>query len=346
MVNNRKRDLAKEIESIQARTGLLGRYEYFTRLPEIQRVLSQITGDKIEDLELSRFTANQELLRYIPIATVACIQSFFRSAIADIIDSGEQFNKNVANYKGKVSPPDFDTIAAIQTNTFTIGEFVAHSLSYSNYEIINSNIKTLLDKDLTQILSDYNRKSIYEYNNNNNEYFKKQCAEIRKSIDITFKMRHTFCHENASNVKFDVEEIKKHFFNCKVFIEYSSEVISNIITPNYPETQSEMNQAAEESYLKKDKELNDLIGRIKHIKFESIFPWNEADNKLFDEIQEKWSSYRTEYAIKSTASYWGSSSKSLLFYSAMKQITDERLWGLKKQYGDLLKRKEEYSFKY
>jgi len=343
MAKGKKRDLKEEIKSIQARTSLQGRYEYYFRLGEIEIVLKQITS-KEANKDVFHFAHNRELLRYIPIATVACIQSFFRFAIKELIDSGEPFNKNVANYKGKVPPPDYDIIAAFQLNTLTIGEFVAHSLSYNNYENINSNIGHLLDENLTEKLLAYDRKSVWESVNKNTSYFKDNFSEIRKSIDIIFKMRHTFCHESASDIRLDATQIKRHFYNCSVFLEHSSVVIANIIRPNYPETQLEMNQEARDSYQRKDQELNEYIDKIKSLNKEPFFPWSELDCKDFDQVHEKWKEYRELYASKSSFNSKGGSRHSLLYGSALELITNERLEGLKKQYGHLLKNDEKFSF--
>jgi|GEM_PF-971557 len=337
---SRKRDLRKEIQLIHARTKFNNRYEYSIRFGFIESALKQI----LQNLDPKKYPYD-ELLRYIPISTVACMQSFFRASIVELINSGEPFNKNVANFKGKVGAIDYDTIAAIETKAFTIGDFVAHTLSYNDFPSINASISILLNDDFTDKLKKHSRKSIFEFVTERTEHFKKKFPEIMKSVDITFKMRHTFCHEFATNVKIHPEEIKIHFENCKLFIEHSNEVISEILYPNAPESQYDMNQEAHRGFLKLDAELNDIITKIKNLKRRQVFPEDEEDCKGFDLLQEKWDEYRKLYAEFSTVKYKGGTIHPLMYSSAMSYITNQRLNSLKDSYLRYIEDEGEYSFK-
>jgi hypothetical protein len=333
-----ERDLINEIMLIQARNGFQTRHEYWYRLHEIERALNRLLDkDPVPDIAI--FTANRELLRYIPIAIIACIQNFFRLSIKELIDSGEPFNKNVSNFKDTLS---YDILAAIQTKTFTLGEFIAHSLSYSNLEQINSHITNLIDENFIDKLQSFERYSLHEPDNLLRDYFKKNSAEILESINIAFKMRHTFCHENATNVNVEPVEIKKHFDNCKIFILYSNEVITNILHPNYPQTQQQMNQESFRSFEEKDKESSDLIEKIKLIREESIFPEDDDDCSKFDEIHEKWKEYRKLYAELSTSKTRKGTIHPLMYNSAMERITTDLLQSLKERYRIHLKKGVEF----
>ena len=132
----KKRDVIQEIKSIKSRSEFNSRYDYNSRLSDIEYALK----------EFSEYNGNfnVELLKYIPISTVACFEAFFNSTIREIIDFGKPYSDNVAKFNhSKNVKLDFEVVAAIQTKTLTVGEFVAHLLPYNNLEEINTNIKVI-----------------------------------------------------------------------------------------------------------------------------------------------------------------------------------------------------------
>src|SRR5678815_4581745 len=117
----KKRDIIQEIKSIKTRSEFNSRYDYTSRLQEIEYAIKEF-------IEYNG-AHNDELLKYIPIATVACFEAFFKSTVREIVDFGKPYSDNVANYnQSKNIKLDFDVVAAIQTKTLTVGEFVAHLL--------------------------------------------------------------------------------------------------------------------------------------------------------------------------------------------------------------------------
>jgi len=65
-----------------------------------------------------------ELLRHLPSALVACIESYFRRCVSDLIDSGEPFLSNAA----KLTEQKFTlkTIIDIQEKQISVGHLASH----------------------------------------------------------------------------------------------------------------------------------------------------------------------------------------------------------------------------
>jgi hypothetical protein len=240
-----KRNLITEINAIKSRTELDSRYSVDFRLGNLEILFTQYL-DSIPN-------SNNELLKYIPIATVACFESFFRSIIKDLIDYGKPYNENATQFnQSRNVKLDFDIILAIQSKNLTIGEFISHILPCNNFDDINSNLSTLIKIDFLESIKKYKRKSILEDVNENSKIFRDNSNQIISDIKRTFELRHIFCHEFTANIKIDKDEIFRCFQNSRIFLNHINDFIWNLLHPNAPETQTEMN-------IKSEKILKQLI---------------------------------------------------------------------------------------
>ncbi|BAY79909.1 hypothetical protein NIES25_63970 (plasmid) [Nostoc linckia NIES-25] len=143
----------------------------------------------------------QELLRYIPIGFVACIEGYFREVYTNLIDYGFPYKDRARNFKDiKFSIED---VINLDLKSVSIGEFIAHLLPTKNLETINDNINKLIDGDFLQELKSTRKKlkpiQIIGYNEQNEPSVINLDDELHgkmvESVKIVFQLRHTFCHE-------------------------------------------------------------------------------------------------------------------------------------------------------
>lgn len=329
----KKRDLIQEIKSIKSRTEFYDRYDFSSRLKDIEDALDEFmhyNGD-----------FNNELLKYIPISTIACFEAFFRSATKEIVDFGKPYSDNVANFnQSRNVKLDFEVVSAIQTKTFTVGEFVAHIISFNNFEDINSNLKTLFGKDFLKELKSYKKKISFEYKDYSKEEFRTKFDEVLVSVKRTYELRHIFCHEFATNLKIDKDEILRNFKNCKFFLHHANNVIYDLLYPNAPMTQSEMNLEAQSKFELKEKELDTLVQFILSINNEDDFRY--FDNDLFEESYNEWKKYRDSVGKYRASLADGGSIHPLLYLTATTTVTEEKITSLKDEF-EVLLRKNNYS---
>lgn len=329
----KKRDLIEEVKLIKSRAEYNSRYDLSSRLNDIENVLSEFAkynGD-----------LNSELLKYIPISTVACFESFFRSTVKDLIDFGKPFSDRIADFnQSKNIKLDFDIVAAIQTKTLTIGEFVAHILPYNNYNDINSNISTLIGTDFSNELKKYRPTSEFLIESIELDDFQERFPEIFESINRIFELRHIFCHEFATNLKIDREQVISDFKNCKFFLEHTNWFIWHILYPNEPIAQTDMNIAAYEKYELKNLELETLIKFIKAKSNKDEFEM--LDDELLDKNIEIWKEYRESFARYKANFVEGGSMYPLIYGDALTLITEEKIESMQKEF-EILLRKNNYN---
>src|SRR5690606_34872667 len=179
---------------------------------------------------------------------------------------------------------------AIQTKTVTVGEFISHILPCNNFDDINANLSTLADIDFADQIKKFQRESIFDHVNDNSKLFIKNSKQIISDIKRTFELRHIFCHEFATNLRIDKDEILRCFNNSRIFLNQTNDFIWDLIYPNAPETQADMDNHASETFDKADTELTELILTIKEASKEHSYMTLNID--LLDKSISEWKKYR------------------------------------------------------
>lgn len=318
-----KRNLINEITAIKSRSEFNSRHDYSSKLNDIEYAFQgnlDYNGD-----------FNKELLKYIPIATVACFEAFFRSVYKELIDFGKPFSDNVVKFNQAQNVKfDFDIVNAIQTKTVTVGEFVSHILPCNNFEDINKNLSLLCSIDFADQIKKFKRESIFEHVNDNSKQFIDNGDQIIADIKRTFELRHIFCHEFATNLHIDKDEILRCFNNAKLFLNQTNDFVWDLIYPNAPETQTDMNIQASDEFEKFENDLSVLISTIKEAKNEnSDFDLNVG---LFDKTIEQWKIYRKTKAESDASVVEGGTMYPLLYASSLTNTTKEKIESLKNEF--------------
>jgi hypothetical protein len=183
-----KRNYIEEILEIRSRSHKRAdRWQQFTkRNVAIIRSLNFLKETK------SHASERKELLKYISIGMVACVETYFRMAIRDLIDAGLPFNENLK----KLQEIKFDlvTILNIKQGKISPGEMVAHLLPLNNLEDINRNVSLITGKDFLEEIKDI---KFEQFQNLTTFELVPNLYEIIKDM---FSERHIFCHEVAMKI--------------------------------------------------------------------------------------------------------------------------------------------------
>lgn len=321
----KKRDYIEEIISIKDRSKFYGRFELLRRLRAIDSIIYDLTNDNT--------IKNKETLKYIPIATVTCFESYLRSVIAELIDKGEPYYENVSKFNQSASIKfDFNIVNAIQKKKISVGDLVSHLLNCNSIKDFNSNLSTLTQTNFFRELKKFNPKPNHLVKSSidiSNEFQKKH-SKILESINYIFRLRHILCHEFATNIELDYSIIKEAYENCKIFLFHVDDYIGHLIEPNAPLTQSEMNIRAGENFKNAEFELNKVIEKIKSLnqEKEDLF----LNNDDFEKVIEKWKEYRDIKAESFAKSSLGGSIYPILRLNSLTSTTEKMTSELIEEY--------------
>ena len=191
--------------------------------------------------------AIQELLRYYPIALVATLESWFRLAIRELVDSGEPYLGNSRQILRKEGF-DYDILVGLQGQTITIGDVISHHPPISSLGHIIAVMNTVMDLDFRKSVSEVHDRWRVEIKKQPKVPIVSDIDETLRSVDRTFEVRHIFCHETATAIEIGRDEIDRCIDHTATFLKASDELISQTLFPDAPLTQTDMNIASNEDY--------------------------------------------------------------------------------------------------
>jgi len=302
-----KRNYVEEILSVRLRNDLNPRWGgALIQLQGLERALQDAA-----DLPA-------EMVRYFPIAIVATMEAYFRSAIKELIDFGPPFSGNAAGFdKTRALPLDFRTVLAIEGKTITLGDLVSHLLPFKSLEDINRNMTTMMGRSFLGELKRIEDRWATEVEKATPKPIIDNPSQVYRDVNQTFNLRHTYCHELAFLERADITLITRCFVSSSLFLKASDQLIWNLVAPGAPLTQSAMNVRGLEELGEADGELKILCSDIA-----SYLDKEEKDD--FACTQEAWDAFRKLQA-NSYANRWGKGGTIWPTLNSRNAITTTRL---------------------
>jgi len=270
----------------------------------------------IEHAYKKRDPENKELLRYFPIAIVACMETYFRLAIKKLIDSGEPYLTNSQTIMPKANI-GFDILKALHGQSITIGDVISHSISINNLTHLASHMSRLLGVEFLKELSLIHSRWAVEVLKQPKQPILLEADNTFRYVAKTFELRHIFCHETASNHEFEADEIEKCFDNSVLFLKAAEELVSETLHPNAPLTQTDMNIASAEDYRKERDYLDSLISEVTSL-------LTDKQISSFEEANKAWEVFLRNSVEIEGLQYEGGSIRPTIENSAAARLTKER----------------------
>jgi hypothetical protein len=203
-----KRDHIAEIAEIKARSR--GKHDKYSVAVSHLRVLL----DAMEELDRVDLPLAIEVIRGVPALIVATIQSYLRALIAELIDSGDPYRERAT----KVSDIKLNIgmLVGMEGNLISLGELVAHSLSFNNPDDISTAYQLVSDTALWPQVGSAREpatRQTYLIPVSHDE----DRARIYGGLRDLFRVRHIVCHEARSNIEVHFADAYKF---CNVALEF------------------------------------------------------------------------------------------------------------------------------
>jgi len=199
-----KRDYIAEIISRRSRLKRRGaRWDQVT--DRIDNLIA-ISDLSFESGKLSLET-RRELVKYLPIDFIACLEGYFRLVVRDLIDSGSPYRENIRQFKDlKIG---VDHVVEIYRGTLTLGEFISHLLPMKGIADIDYALSTITASSFHDAIKNTSPFSDGELKDKTIEQLG-QSEKLFRDTQRLFELRHIYAHEIAprTNVKF------KEITNC------------------------------------------------------------------------------------------------------------------------------------
>ncbi len=287
----KERDKIKEIKSLKERKEFNTFWDFNKRLDYIYNALEELDGTK-------QYVKN-ELLKSIPTSLVATMESYFKSATTSIIDLDDVYRKNTEKYFNEKFKINYEYFDNLQRREITLGELVAHHLSFGNFDDLKLNFTKLLSKtdkpyDFLGSLTKFcpEDKDGDDEDNYSIEYISRS-GEICKSIQELYSIRNIICHEIGEGLEIDEEKIETIFYDTTVFLNHCDAYFKYLLFSTSLEDEKRNAKIAKEKCIDKENKLKDLISKItsKSWRYYGI----DINPKDFNIVYENWLRYTKSY---------------------------------------------------
>jgi hypothetical protein len=193
-----KRDVVKEIALKKSRRARHGhRYGlFYARFKPINAAYDHISALPPDD------PARAELLKYIPIGLVACLEGYYRQNFKDLIDHGKPFLQN-AEHLDEVRI-DLKAIVRTRGARISLGDVVAHLLPLSSFDDVNRHMSALIGEDYFARV----RKTAL---GKDSPVLELAVPRVRCALDELFEDRHIFAHEAAPSYAIEDSRALSHW---------------------------------------------------------------------------------------------------------------------------------------
>jgi hypothetical protein len=180
--------------------------------------------EELKKLKTKDKSIKTELYKYIPIAGIACVEGWYRMAVAALIDKSAPFRDNVKDFTDIKF--ETDSVLAIQERKLSFGEFFAHFLPVNRFEDICKGLCTISGEDF---LERFKVTRINPIQKPNPVTFTKEAPEIFEGVKKAFRLRHIFCHELATSFRFDVNEIEHCAYGFLFFLIGADRAVQDLL---------------------------------------------------------------------------------------------------------------------
>ncbi|MGH9428095.1 MAG: lysozyme inhibitor LprI family protein [Terriglobia bacterium] len=303
---SRARDLLREIVEVRGRRSSdLPTGELIMRLLELEAAF-----EKRADLP-------GQVLKYFPVALVALMESYFRLVVKELVDHGDPYLANAEPLfsGGKL---DFRLLHALHGKRVSLGDVIAHTLPLSSLSHVNSHVSTLLGRDFLGELRTVTDRWAHEIERKPDVPILTDPDKTFAQVARTFELRHIICHEAATAFEVQPSDIEETFVGTSLFLKASRELITNILHPGAPLTQTEMNieasNALKDTLSQLQSRQETIQARLPH---DQVVAFNAA-NAAWKQAMEAWATFVAEM-------YKGGTIQPLIYANAADSMAKLRL---------------------
>ncbi|HET6252993.1 MAG TPA: hypothetical protein VFE32_02900 [Puia sp.] len=292
----------EQIRQLKARNEFSENRRFHKRFTEIDLLLAAVKNHNIKE--------SAAILKYIPSATVACLEGFCRSTLKELIDKGKPYTNRVEDLEIKLQLKlRFSVLLEVQNRSLTMGELIAHVLPCSRLEDINTAFSIVLDAPFLSSLKTYSRHSIFDKRAYAYQYFQAHYSEIYTDIQRLFELRHILSHEIAHDLCLDETEVLRCYQNARIFLDHAQDYIWNVLEPDRPETVPAILEKKRREKDDMDKQVLALLSDMRSA-FSPDEHCQENYDNTYDIAVQAWLGYREAIArhkaSKTPSGNWGS----------------------------------------
>ncbi len=255
-----------------------------------------------------------ELSDLLPARAVTLLEVFLRRWLERLIDFGSPYVERASKLNLSLKF-DFPIAKGLQGGAVTFGELFAHSVSLSEMSSICSTFERILEGDLFEAIKNTRDRWEEKQTGQQGKPIISDVGAVRASMARLLEVRHILVHEFPLEAPCTDAELLALVDHTISFLHAADEHFANLIFPDYPMTQSEMNDRAAQSYAALNEELDKICAQVR--------AYTGRDE--VDAVQKLWGEFRNAEAERQAQRHLGGTIRRMLYILAATRITEARI---------------------
>jgi uncharacterized protein YecT (DUF1311 family) len=257
----------------------------------------------------------------ILIRVVTILEMFLRHWIEALIDHGAPYVERASKLKVDIKY-DFAIAQSLQGGSITLGQLIAHSLSLNRIDSFSSILKTLLDQDLFDAISNTRDPGRVRDEGDVVGPIINDVPWVRRKLARLFEVRHILVHELPRKKPHTVEEVVEFLEAATMFLDATDEELTFRLQGRYPLTQTEMTGAAREQH---EAAMAELEALCKEVALQTLEIPGRPKPVTIDRVQLHWLTYKNAEAERQAEMYVGGTIRPTLYHLAAEALTRARI---------------------
>lgn len=291
-------------------------YESSIRLSSLRSSLEKIGPD-----------GDAEMYRYFPIASIAILETHFKSTVTVIVNSGSPYLERGLNLVKDRLRTAADFFPPLHRKTITVGELVAHQLPFNSISSYDETLGALLEVNVKSFLRTVQEPQSVRSDLNVGPLVS-DIDELWRALVETFEQRHILAHEAASKYIVTYEHARSSVRSAQAITRALDAMLWATVWKEEPLTQFEMNSEAWDRYRQTRSAFAKNLLRARRV------TQINRQQKAFNQIHRSWKRYALAWACWEEESFGSGSIRPLiaanvrdrLMRSRDKDLTDWLAW--------------------
>jgi len=215
----KNRDFISEITKRQSRLHVRAEREDLFRRRVVGVVRMFRTAKQLDKSSEVRL----EMFRASAIGYIACVEGYFRLAIADLIDGSAKYRTNITGLRDlRFRTED---VVGIFDGKATLGQYVAHQLPMNNVSDIDANLTAVIGQEFLKFIK------AHRIGVPGSPPLAVASPKATMYLDQLFTLRHLFAHELATKLEVRQRKIELAIGHSAAFIMTVENAISCTLLP-------------------------------------------------------------------------------------------------------------------
>jgi hypothetical protein len=251
---------------------------------------------------------------WVPVRAVTLLEVFLRRWLERLIDTGSPYVERASKLNLNLKF-DFPIAKGLQGGVITFGELFAHSVPLSEMSSICATFEKILESDLFEAIRNTRDRWEEKQTGQQGKTIISDVDAMRASMARLLEVRHILVHEFPLEAPCTDAELLVLIDHATLFLQAADEHFANLIFPDYPMTQSEMNHQAAQNYAAYNDELDKICARI----------GADTGRDEIEAVQKLWREFRNAEAERQAQRHFGGTIRTMLHILAATRITEARI---------------------